>query len=109
MPLIEVRASHARPRRGPTALVLAAPILPALILFVAFHAWDTLKAQQPAVPAPPVAPGKPELPPIPTPPASGLAVQPAFSVVIDAAHGGANTGARISADSIEKNITLALS
>jgi N-acetylmuramoyl-L-alanine amidase len=36
-------------------------------------------------------------------------VQPAFSVVIDAAHGGANTGARIAADSIEKNITLALS
>jgi N-acetylmuramoyl-L-alanine amidase len=30
-------------------------------------------------------------------------------VVIDAAHGGANTGARIAADSIEKNITLALS
>ena len=110
MPLIEVRASHARPRRGPTtALIPPAILLPVLILFAAFHPWDTLKAQQPPVPAPPVAPGKPELPPIPTPPASGLAVQPAFSVVIDAAHGGANTGARIAADSIEKNITLALS
>jgi N-acetylmuramoyl-L-alanine amidase len=110
MPLIEVRASHPRPRRGPpTDLILSALLLPALILFVAFHAWGALKAQQPPVPAPPVAPGKPELPPIPTPPASGLAVQPAFSVVIDAAHGGANTGARIAADSIEKNITLALS
>jgi N-acetylmuramoyl-L-alanine amidase len=110
MPLIEVRASHARPRRGPTtALILPALILPALILFVAFHGLGALKAQKPPVPAPPVAPGKPELPPIPTPPASGLAIQPAFSVVIDAAHGGANTGARIAADLIEKNITLALS
>ena len=105
MPLIEVRASHARRSRGPTTALL----LPVLILFVAFHAWGALKAQQPPVPTPPVAPGKPELPPIPTPPASGLAVQPAFSVVIDAAHGGANTGARIAVDSIEKNITLALS
>jgi N-acetylmuramoyl-L-alanine amidase len=105
MPLIEVRASQAQARSGPATAFL----LPSLILCVAFHAWGALKAQQPPAPAPPVAPAKPQLPPIPPPPASGLAVQPAFSVLIDAAHGGANIGARISADSLEKNITLALS
>jgi len=36
-------------------------------------------------------------------------VQPAFSVVIDAAHGGANTGARLAGNTLEKDITLALS
>jgi len=36
-------------------------------------------------------------------------VQPAFAVVIDAAHGGADTGARISNSILEKDITLALS
>jgi N-acetylmuramoyl-L-alanine amidase len=36
-------------------------------------------------------------------------VQPAFSVVLDAAHGGANTGARIASNLAEKDLTLALS
>jgi N-acetylmuramoyl-L-alanine amidase len=36
-------------------------------------------------------------------------VQPAFSVAIDAAHGGANDGARIAGNVIEKDITLDLS
>lgn len=36
-------------------------------------------------------------------------MQPAFSVVLDAAHGGAHTGARIASDLAEKDLTLALS
>jgi N-acetylmuramoyl-L-alanine amidase len=55
-----------------------------------------------------VAPGKPDLPPLPAPPINHLAVQPAFSVVIDPAHGGANTGARIASNLLEKEITLGI-
>jgi len=64
-------------------------------------------AQQPSVPPPPPPPGKPDLPPLPLPPGNRLAVQPAFVVIIDAAHGGANIGARIAPNLIEKDITLA--
>ena len=108
MPLIEVRASRSRPCRGPAALIRLYPSARSNPVCCVSPVGN-LKAQQPPVPVPPVAPGKPDLPPIPTPPASRLTVQPAFSVVIDAAHGGANTGARIAANSLEKDITLALS
>jgi N-acetylmuramoyl-L-alanine amidase len=79
-----------------------------LILCLCFLGSLDAHSQQPPAP-PPVAPGKPDLPPLPAPPTSHLTVQPAFSVVIDAAHGGANTGARIPGNVIEKDITLALS
>jgi len=81
----------------------------ALMLFLALLATANAMAQQPPVPTPPLPPGKPDLPPLPGPPANRQSVQPAFSVVIDAAHGGANTGARIADNLLEKDITLALS
>src|SRR5271163_4918569 len=80
-----------------------------LLLFLFFLGPIEAQSQQPPVPTPPAAPGKPDLPPLPAPPANRLTVQPAFSVVIDAAHGGANTGARIASNVVEKDVTLALS
>jgi N-acetylmuramoyl-L-alanine amidase len=81
----------------------------ALILCAASLPFAGALSQQSPVPAPPPASGKPELPTLPPPPANRLIVQPAFSVVIDAAHGGANTGARIDSNSLEKNVALAIS
>ena len=53
------------------------------------------------------------IPPTPTPPAAppSLAVKtaPRFGVVIDAAHGGADGGARLSDHQLEKDLVLALS
>ncbi len=100
MPSIELRGGRSCSyREAATSLILF------LLLLGAVEA----QAQQPPVPTPPVAPGKPDLPPLPAPPANHLTVQPAFSVVIDAAHGGSNTGARIASNIAEKDITLALS
>jgi N-acetylmuramoyl-L-alanine amidase len=99
MPWIEVRGGSQPLRFAAVALILCVtspPVAGAL-------------PQQSPVPAPPVAPGKPDLPSLPPPPANRLLVQPAFSVVIDAAHGGANTGARIDSNSLEKDVALALS
>jgi N-acetylmuramoyl-L-alanine amidase len=104
MPSIEVRGGRSRFARGATTT---------LALSLLFMGSAAAQAQQPAstppVPTPPAVPGKPDLPPLPAPPTNHLAVQPAFSVVIDAAHGGANTGARIASNLVEKDITLALS
>lgn len=61
--------------------------------------------QQPA-PALPAAPPGSNLPALPTPPVSRLSVEPAFLVVIDAAHGGADPGARIGSQVLEKDLTL---
>ena len=74
---------------------------PALLLCIPFSAI----AQQNA---PPSAP-KPELPAIPAPPANLQAAQPRYSVALDAAHGGADTGARIGDHALEKDLTLAFS
>jgi N-acetylmuramoyl-L-alanine amidase len=53
----------------------------------------------------PVPPSQSDLPALPA--ASGhLSVQPAFSVALDAAHGGANTGARLAPGTLEKDLTL---
>src|SRR5208282_6294497 len=94
--------SLSAPKRiGP---VVARFYVAALLSLVFFSA----AAQQPPVPTPPLPPGKPDLPPLPAPPANRMSVQPAFSVVIDAAHGGTDTGARITSSLIEKDITLAL-
>ena len=78
-----------------------------LVLWVALIAPPDARSQQPP-PVPP-APTRPDLPALPSPPGSTLTVQPAFSVVIDAAHGGADIGARLANDLLEKDITLALS
>ncbi len=100
-------------RRRPVPFC-AAPFfcLPFFCLFVfclAIFAAVNAQAQQTAVPPPPPPPAKPDLPPPPLPPGNRPAVQPAFSVVIDAAHGGANIGARIAQNLLEKDITLAFS
>ena len=100
MPSIELRGGRSCFSRGTTT---------ALVLCLSFLASVETHSQQTSLPAPPAAPGKPDLPPLPAPPANRLTVQPAFSVVIDAAHGGANTGARVSSNLVEKDITLALS
>ncbi len=81
-------------------------ILPLLLAFPGPVAGALAQQQPPPVPAPP---GKLNLPEIPAPPVNTLSVQPAFSVVIDAAHGGANSGARITDTALEKDMTLALS
>lgn len=61
-----------------------------------------------APPAPirvPTAPSAaPAVPPPPPP-----SVAPAFSILLDAAHGGSDTGARLSPNLLEKNLTLDLS
>jgi N-acetylmuramoyl-L-alanine amidase len=106
MPSIDFRGRRSRFYRS-TATIL-------VVLCLWFLGLVDARSQQPLAPAlpapiPPVAPGKPNFPPLPAPPTDHLIVQPAFSVVIDAAHGGANTGARISGNVVEKDITLALS
>jgi N-acetylmuramoyl-L-alanine amidase len=59
-------------------------------------------------------PGKIPAPPVPTEMSTSLAATPAraaarFTVVIDAAHGGADSGARLSNQLLEKDLVLALS
>jgi N-acetylmuramoyl-L-alanine amidase len=54
----------------------------------------------------------PALPPVPAAPASGPAavqVAPRFLVLLDAAHGGSDTGARLAPALLEKDLTLDLS
>jgi N-acetylmuramoyl-L-alanine amidase len=80
-----------------------------LCLVVLCGGFANAQSQPPPVPTPPLAPGKPDLPPLPAPPTNQPTVQPAFLVVVDAAHGGPNTGARIAPNSLEKDITLVLS
>jgi N-acetylmuramoyl-L-alanine amidase len=99
MPLIDVRSSRPGFHRCAAAV---------LVFCLAFLLFPKTLAQQPPTPPPPTAPGKPDLPPLPAPPADRITVQPAFSVVIDAAHGGANSGAHIAANFLEKDITLTL-
>ena len=65
--------------------------------------------QQAPVPNPPLSPSRPESPAIPSPPINRTSIQPAFTVAIDAAHGGGNAGARFSGGVLEKDINLALS
>jgi N-acetylmuramoyl-L-alanine amidase len=105
MPLTELRKDHSQPGLGRAI----SPILYIAFINMLFLSSAEAKPQQSPVPAPPVAPRAPDLPPLPAPPMSQFAVQPAFPVVIDAAHGGANSGARFAANSLEKDITLELS
>ena len=92
--------------------------LPVLVLMVLSLFFIPLAqaAQQPPVsgnPASsPAAPRhRPATPPTtPTMPPSGPAhVQPRFLVVIDPAHGGTDSGARLNAQMLEKDLVLALS
>jgi N-acetylmuramoyl-L-alanine amidase len=69
-----------------------------LLLTAAGNAQQT----QPAVPAPPALPASS----IPSP--ANPNVAPRFLVVLDAAHGGTDTGARITDHLLEKDITLSL-
>jgi N-acetylmuramoyl-L-alanine amidase len=81
----------------------------ALLLGAVLLAISGVNAQQPNIPPVPPPPGKPDLPPLPAPPTSRVTVQPAFSVVIDPAHGGSDIGTRFADGSLEKDMTLALS
>jgi N-acetylmuramoyl-L-alanine amidase len=66
---------------------------------------DPRPHQQPGQPAPPTLPAPPApAVPAPAPPS----VTPRFLVVLDAAHGGNDTGARITDRILEKDITLSL-
>lgn len=66
----------------------------ALSLLVALTLSLTCASQQPSPPSPP-----PQAPPPPT---------PRFVVVLDAAHGGDDTGAHLDSGQLEKNVNLAL-
>ena len=70
-------------------------------------ALPLLLAGQAAQAPPPANP----LPPVPTAPASAATtpqVAPRFLVLLDAAHGGTDTGARLTATLLEKDLTLDL-
>ncbi|HTV04267.1 MAG TPA: N-acetylmuramoyl-L-alanine amidase [Acidobacteriaceae bacterium] len=78
------------------ALWLAAPML--------------LAAQaNPTVLTAPKAQSMPETPAPAVPPPAAPQVAPRFQVLIDAAHGGEDTGARLTPELLEKNLTLDLS
>jgi N-acetylmuramoyl-L-alanine amidase len=75
---------------------------------------DARAQSNPASPAAPVLPAPlpsaPAVPPaIPKAPPAAAHVQPRFLVVIDAAHGGTDNGARLSAQLLEKDLVLTLS
>lgn len=63
----------------------------------------------PAAPAVPKAQTMPASPVPPVPPPAAPRVAPRFQVLIDAAHGGTDTGARLTSDLLEKDLTLNLS
>jgi N-acetylmuramoyl-L-alanine amidase len=105
MPSTEVRGERPCFTRGATtAFILCLSIL------TPFNTQSQqLPGPRPPIQSVPAAPGKPDLPPLPAPPTNHLTVQPSFSLVIDPAHGAANTGARIASNVVEKDLTLALS
>jgi N-acetylmuramoyl-L-alanine amidase len=106
MPWIECRAGNC-PGRAPLAptLVQTVALLFALQIGIAFGA---VAQQPPPIPVPPPPLATPDLPAIPAPP-NAIPVRPAFSVVIDAAHGGGDIGARIADNLLEKDLTLGFS
>lgn len=109
-----MRSTNRMPRR---ALILALTAGSALSLSGAQQAQPAAsqpQSQPPTIPAQPPTIPEPPLPSssTPTPAAPGSTpaqVQPRFLVVLDAAHGGNDTGARISSQILEKDIVLALS
>jgi N-acetylmuramoyl-L-alanine amidase len=62
-----------------------------------------------SVQTPPTPAKAPALPPVPAAPASAPQVAPRFLVLLDAAHGGSDTGARLTPALLETDLTLDLS
>jgi N-acetylmuramoyl-L-alanine amidase len=83
--------------------------LPLLIFAIAAVAATAVVAQQPAAPSSPPASTTPPALPSGVPSPAQVNVAPRFVVVLDAAHGGSDIGARISDELLEKDITLSLS
>lgn len=81
----------------------------ALLLLSPFLAAAQSPQSQPAQPPAPVTLPQPQQPVPGVPGQSTAQVQPRFLVVLDAAHGGQDTGARISDTLPEKSIVLSLS
>jgi N-acetylmuramoyl-L-alanine amidase len=79
-------------------LSVVALLTGALVAGAQLPSNDPAKTTIPATPAPPAAP-----------PSAVVRVAPRFGVVIDAAHGGADGGARLSDHQMEKDLVLALS
>jgi N-acetylmuramoyl-L-alanine amidase len=61
-----------------------------------------------AAQTPPPAAQTQAMPPVPVPPAAGAQVVPRFLVLLDAAHGGSDAGARLTPTLLEKDLTLDL-
>jgi N-acetylmuramoyl-L-alanine amidase len=80
--------------------------LAALVLMAGMGLAQT--AQSPKAPANGPLPQAPNLPPIGAPAPMAPVQPPPFVVVVDAAHGGSDTGAKIGAGILEKDVTLAL-
>ncbi|MGA8531821.1 MAG: N-acetylmuramoyl-L-alanine amidase [Acidobacteriaceae bacterium] len=81
-------------------------VLAAVALMAGAGFAQTAPGPQPPAKGPlPQAPG---LPPIAAPAPMAPVQPPPFVVVVDAAHGGADTGAKIGSGILEKDITLAL-
>lgn len=87
-----------RPRAGSRLGYIAALFLALPTLLAAQTTQAPPAPIQVPAPPPSTAPGIP-----PPPPPS---VVPAFAILIDAAHGGTDTGARLSSNLLEKNLTL---
>lgn len=101
---LSLRRTLSKPRAGfCLGLIAALCLAPPMIM--------TLAAQttQQAPPAPIQVPSAPPLAPPPVPPPAPPSVAPAFTVLLDAAHGGSDTGARLSQNLLEKDLTLDLS
>jgi N-acetylmuramoyl-L-alanine amidase len=106
--LEEVRNNCAPSQETKTGRPGRFPIVSALALLVSMASFNAAAAQQ--------APAAQPIPPIPAAPmphafpaAPLTPVQPRFVVVLDAAHGSADTGARLGTNLLEKDLVLALS
>jgi N-acetylmuramoyl-L-alanine amidase len=102
---LKIAAANRLARRNPigracAALGLSAAALlgGALAAMAQLPSNDPAKTTIPATPAPPAAP-----------PSAVVRAAPHFGVVLDAAHGGADGGARLSDHQMEKELVLALS
>ena len=83
---------------GAQCLVLAALLTGPLVANAQLPSNDPAKTTIPATPAPP-----------PAPPSAVVRAAPRVGVVIDAAHGGTDPGARLSDRQLEKDLVLTLS
>jgi len=102
-PVANIATGKARLRFRPRAVL---PLF-LLVLLVLSGAIAAPAQQAPAVQSKPAIPAAPL--PAPFPSAPPPPVQPRFQVVLDAAHGGSDTGARLGDRLLEKDVVLALS